>query len=157
MLEPPSNHFIGMENVGPQQAMYSINGVPAHGFVVDPGASAPLIGTETFRRHVVANLRPRGIGYKISKTNNRYTGISGCADTASGRVDMPIGLEGVGLAFWKTDLLGGTGSLCPALLANSSLLALKAASVTDVSPKHGGIISLDLQPGRTCFFQNLAY
>ena len=50
--------------------------------------------------------------------------------------------------------MGGTGSGCPALLANKSLVALAAASVTDVFEDHDGVLALKLTPQQHFFFWN---
>ena len=124
-----------------------------HGFVIDPGAASNLCGTDTLLQHSAANLWPLGIHYEVEYSPNSFAGISGNGEQSAGRIDMPIGLEGVGLAYWSTDLIGGDGSACPALLANKSLVALQAASVTDVFDDHGGILALQSVPKRHFFFR----
>ena len=49
--------------------------------------------------------------------------------------------------------MGGTGPGCPTLLANKSLVALSAASVTDAFEDHGGILALQLVPKQHFFFR----
>ena len=121
--------------------------------MLDPGAASNLCGTNTLLEHSERILWPRGITYKVKYPPNNFTGINGEGERSSGRVDMPIGLEGIGLAYWTTDLMGGTGSGCPALLANKSLVALAAASVTDVFEDHGGILASQLMSQQHFFFR----
>ena len=73
-----------------------------HGFVIDPGAASNLCGTNTFLEHSERNLWPRGITYKVGFSPNNFTSMNGEGERSSGRVDMPIGLEGIGLSYWTT-------------------------------------------------------
>ena len=123
-----------------------------HGFVVDPGAASGLIGTETFRKHKVDNLDPRGLRYTIRPSLASFVGISGVSESGLGILEMPCGLEGYGLIYWSADLMGNTGSICPALLANNTLLKLRAASVADVLENGAGIVSLEFCPGISTLF-----
>ena len=130
----------------------SITCCRVHGFVIDPGDASNPCDADTLLEHPSTTLRPRGIYYSVEYSPNSFAGISGGGEQSSGRIHMPIGLDGVGLAYWLTDLIGGNGSCCPALLANKSLVALKAASVIDVFEHHCGILALELVPRQHFFF-----
>ena len=82
------------------QKMYHVRGRYIHGFVVDPGAASGFIGTETFRKHKVANLDPRGLRYTIRPSLASFVGISGVSESGLGILEMPFGLEGFGLIYW---------------------------------------------------------
>ena len=101
----------------------------------------------------MANLQPRGIDYEILESTCTFTGISGQPDPSAGSTYMPCGLDGLGLAYWYTNLMGSSGSLCPALLANDTLVRLKGTIVGDCFPDHSGILGLQLVPDRWFFFR----
>ena len=66
---------------------------------------------------------------------------------------MAIKQSGIGLLYWRTDLIGGDrGSICPVSLANNTLVKYKASLVTGVFPNEGGILAVDLLSDRTYFF-----
>ena len=53
---------------------------------------------------------------------------------------MPIGLPCMPGATYKADMLGGTGSGCPALLPNSTLVQYQMACFSAVLPHNDGIL-----------------
>ena len=98
-------------------------------------------------------MAQRYIYFEVGYSQNSFAGIDGQGEPSSGCIHMPIGLEGVGLAYWQTDLMGGIRSQCPALLANRSLIALQATIAVDCFESHGGIIALELSPKQHLFFR----
>ena len=61
-----------------------------------------------------------------SESQATITGISGCPDKALGRVHLRLPFQGLD-ATYTADVIGKEGSLCPALVGNPALCAMKAS------------------------------
>ena len=82
---------------------------------MDPGASNGLIGSETLRDMVEVCV-PKKEKQRVqwnAKTAS-VSGISGAQDRKLGEVTIPVSF-GQGVGTFTADVLGGEGSLCPAL------------------------------------------
>eukprot|EP00435_Cladocopium_sp_Y103_P024430 s393_g6.t1 len=103
------------------------------GLLVDPGAASGLVGTETLRELLEAI--PPDSHHKIEwgPSTTSVTGISGQSDSTLARVSLPIHINSNEPASYTADLIGGQGqgSLCPALLPNTSLRQMRSAVFTE--------------------------
>ncbi|OLQ01786.1 hypothetical protein AK812_SmicGene15471 [Symbiodinium microadriaticum] len=113
------------------ETYHTILGTKRRGLLVDPGAASGLVGSETLRDLLEHCPRDKmdAVRWDHSKTTN-VSGISGSADTTLGEVEVPLILAGAE-ATYKADVLGGEGSLCPALLSNPALRRQRAAILTN--------------------------
>ena len=98
-----------------------VRGKRVCGLLVDPGAASGLVGTETLRE--MMESIPQDNLHKITwgPSTTSVTGISGQSDSTLARVSLPIDINSNEPASYTADLIGGHGSLCPALLPNVSL------------------------------------
>ena len=104
--------------------MHTVQGVPRHGLLLDPGAARGLIGTATrdkFEKEVSKHT-----DYEIRKKPPRATlsGIEGKPQKAHDFCVIPCGIDGDVVDF-ECDSIGGSGSNCPGLLSNYIFLKLK--------------------------------
>ena len=110
---------------------HAVLGEKRRGLFVDPGAASGLIGSETLR-DLISCLSPEqhgDISWNYEKSNN-VSGINGTPETTLGMVNLPPRFSGAHGSF-SADVLGGEGSLCPALLSNPALRRQQASILTD--------------------------
>ena len=110
---------------------HTVLGEKRRGLLVDPGAASGLIGSETLR-DLISCLPPEqqeGISWNYEKSSN-VSGINGTPEATLGLVNLPLQFSGAQGSF-SADVLGGEGSLCPALLSNPALRKQRAAILTD--------------------------
>ena len=121
---------------------HMIKGIKRRGLLVDPGAAAGLIGSETLRDLVEECLKPHGLQEQIQWTERRtsVTGISGKGDETLAEVSFQFSLEGDKTGTFTGDVLGGEGSLCPALVSNPSLRSLRAVICSDWFTNGDGLL-----------------
>ena len=107
-------------------------GEKRRGLLVDPGAAAGLIGSETLRDLMDHCLRPAGLDKHVvwKERTTSVTGISGKGDSTLAEITFQFQLDETRRASFSADVLGGEGSLCPALIGNPSLRAMGASSTT---------------------------
>eukprot|EP00959_Pyramimonas_sp_CCMP1952_P049684 1038302-Pyramimonas_sp.AAC.1 len=108
------------------------------GIIVDPGAAAGLMGTDTMKDYVRTYLKDAGLEYTLAPSNSTFSGIDGNADPGLAVVTMPLGAPGVQDITFKADLMGGSGSKCPGLLPLPSLLEYNAALFCDILDHRDG-------------------
>ena len=101
--------------------MHLVRGKQRHGLIVDPGASAPLMGTETLRAFHEEVLQPSGKDIDYFPTDSTFVGVDGVPTAGQAACRFPLGLQGAGEAHFTTDLIGDEGSQCPALLPLATL------------------------------------
>lgn len=101
------------------------------GLLVDPGAASGLVGTETLRE--MMESIPQDNLHKITwgPSTTSVTGISGQSDSTPARVSLPTDINSNEPDSYTADLIGGHGSLCPALLPNVSLRQMRSAVFTE--------------------------
>ena len=116
----------------PTHMMHTVNGVPVHGLIVDPGASAGLMGIDTLRLFLQETLDPLGLSVTIVPSSATFTGVDGLPEPSLGRCTVPLGVPGLDRVTFSTDLIGKSGSRCPGLLPLEALLQYKATLVCDV-------------------------
>ena len=108
--------------------VHTVRGEKRRGLLVDPGAASGLIGSETLRdlmEHCLDQDSKKDVKWCHGKTNN-VSGISGTPGESLGEVHLPLHMGGSTGRF-SADVLGGEGSLCPALLSNPALRKQRAA------------------------------
>ena len=109
------------------QDFHTVQGKKVYGLIVDPGAAAPLCGTQTLLEYAKHILEPHGLNF--SRVQNEgpahsFTGISGQEMKSKMKCSIPIGLKYFDTAF-VADTIGGSGDRCPMLLANDSFVRMK--------------------------------
>ena len=106
---------------------HTVKGHKRRGLLIDPGAAAGLVGSETLRD--LLDVCYQGSKRSLvtwSESQATITGISGCPDKALGRVHLRLPFQGLD-ATYTADVIGKEGSLCPALVGNPALCAMKAS------------------------------
>ena len=129
------------------ETYHTILGRKRRGLLVDPGAASGLVGSETLR-DLLAHCpkdKAEAVRWDRSKTTS-VSGISGCADTTLGEIEIPLTLAGAE-ATYKADVLGGEGSLCPALLSNPALRRQRAAVLTNWFTNGDGAMAIQTTDG----------
>ena len=122
-------------------SFHTVRGEKRRGLLVDPGAASGLIGSETLRdmmEHCVGHDGYGEVTWCHEKTNN-VSGISGQAEETLGEVHLPLHM-GDALGRFSADVLGGEGSLCPALLSNPALRKQRAAILCDYFANGDGVL-----------------
>ena len=104
-----------------------MTGHKRRGLLIDPGAAAGLVGSETLRDllDVCYQGNKRSL-VTWSESQATITGISGCPDKALGRVHLRLPFQGLD-ATYTADVIGKEGSLCPPLVGNPAVCAMKAS------------------------------
>ena len=102
---------------------HTVHGVKRRGLLIDPGAAAGLIGSETLRDLMEScNMKAEDITWTESTAS--ITGISGEPDKALGRVKLKLPFKNMEATF-TADVIGKSGSLCPALVGNPALCEMR--------------------------------
>ena len=102
---------------------HTVHGVKRRGLLIDPGAAAGLIGSETLRDLMEScHMKPEDVTWTESTAS--ITGISGEPDKALGRVKLKLPFKNMEATF-TADVIGKSGSLCPALVGNPALCEMR--------------------------------
>ena len=120
---------------------HTVLGEKRRGLLVDPGAASGLIGTETLRdilEHCVPKDKAKDVVWDHDRVNS-VSGINGTPEATLGEVHIPLQLAGATGSF-TADVLGGEGSMCPALLSNPSLRKQKASLLCDYFENGDGVM-----------------
>ncbi|CAK0865187.1 unnamed protein product [Prorocentrum cordatum] len=125
--------------------MHLVRGREMAGIIVDPGAAAGLMGTDTMKDYVRTYLKDAGLEYTLAPSNSTFSGIDGNTDPGLAVVTMPLGVPGVQDITFKADLMGGSGSKCPGLLPLPSLLEYNAALFCDILDHRDGVLVLKIK------------
>ena len=100
---------------------------------MDPGAASGLVGSETLRDIMETCIIPQGMEKEVVVSWDKTTsvsGINGQPDRTLGEIVLPLVSSGQRISF-RAEVLGGEGSLCPALVGNPSLRQLGATIFTE--------------------------
>ncbi|CAK9092645.1 1-alkyl-2-acetylglycerophosphocholine esterase [Durusdinium trenchii] len=130
--DPPQKNltfatYVNNTNVEHSCYHHSVKGKKRRGLLIDPGAAAGLVGSETLRDLIESCYPEDGKNMVTwSESTATITGISGCPDKALGRVHLRLPFKGL-KAVYEADVIGNEGSLCPALGGNPALCAMKAS------------------------------
>ena len=128
-----------------------MQGEKRRGLLVDPGAASGLVGSETLR-DLLEVCGKDAVKWNREKTNN-VSGISGSSESTLGEVEIGLSLDGAEGSY-RADVLGGDGSLCPALLSNPALRRQKAAILSDWFSNGDGVLVIQTEE-RECHFLRL--
>ncbi|CAE7218696.1 unnamed protein product [Symbiodinium sp. CCMP2592] len=125
-----------------REHFHMIGGNKRRGLLVDPGASNGLIGSETLRdimdTCLTAKTRPK---VQWSDKVANVSGISGAQNQTLGEVTLPLGFGEEGRGTFTADVLGGEGSLCPALLSNPALRKMCSVIYSNFFDNGDGLIA----------------
>eukprot|EP00435_Cladocopium_sp_Y103_P008328 s555_g2.t1 len=120
---------------------HTVKGEKRRGLLIDPGAASGLIGSETLR-DIMENCIPQdqhGDCIKWNKKTTSVAGISGQSDETLGEVSIKLSAANRCISY-KGDVLGGNGSLCPALVGNPTLRQQQAAMFSEWFPNGDGLL-----------------
>ena len=122
------------------ESYHTVKGDKRRGLLVDPGAASGLVGSETLRDllSVLPPERQQAVSWNHGKQHS-VSGISGTPENTMGEVTIPLTLSGAH-GDYRADVLGGDGSLCPALLGNPALRRQRAAILTDYFENGDGVL-----------------
>lgn len=105
---------------------HMVRGKKRYGFIVDPGASSGLMGTDTLLEYQLGIMSKWWLpNLFMTDSNTQLSGISGEADGAVKKCWLPFWTPECGTSRWECDLIGGTGSdaqACLRCLRSSGLL-----------------------------------
>ena len=133
-----------------REHFHMIGGTKRRGLLVDPGASNGLIGSETLRDlldECLANKEKAKVQWNYKTA--QVSGISGAQDQTLGEVTVPVNFGSSGRGSFTADVLGGEGSLCPALLSNPALRKMSSVIFTDFFDNGDGLLACRAQSHET--------
>ena len=94
------------------EAYHQCHGEKRYGFVIDPGASGGLTGTDSAADFLENVTIPQNMPASLQPSAKQFSGISGRASSTLGAASLGCRLGRLAVDY-KTDLIGSTGSLCP--------------------------------------------
>ena len=124
---------------------FVVKGQKRQGLIIDPGAAAGLIGSETLRELMKICVEPYGMKDRIEIEYDKtspVSGISGSADRTLGRITVPLQTNGHDITF-TGEVLGGEGSLCPPLVGNPALRKMHAVLFAEYFGDGDGLLAVD--------------
>ena len=122
---------------------HTVKGEKRRGLLIDPGAASGLIGSETLRdlmEHCIPEQQRQDHVIWNNKTTS-VAGISGESDQTLGEISLRLSTANRPISY-RGDVLGGAGSLCPALVGNPTLRQQQAALFSDWFPNGDGLLSI---------------
>eukprot|EP00438_Fugacium_kawagutii_P022015 Skav200851 [mRNA] locus=scaffold2484:58683:61535:+ [translate_table: standard] len=125
---------------------HTVKGTKRRGLLIDPGAASGLIGSETLRDLVENCMTDNEAADNITWTGKTASvaGISGQSDQTLGEVNIKLSTNNRTITY-KGDVLGGEGSLCPALVGNPTLRQQQAALFSDWFANGDGLLAIHKQ------------
>jgi len=111
------------------ESYFTVRGEQRHGLLIDPGAASGLIGSETLRELMSRCVTPLGKNNEVVMDRNKTTpvsGIKGGSNHTLGEVTLPLQAGGQNITF-TAEVIGGDGSMCPALVGNPTLRKMDAS------------------------------
>ncbi len=112
---------------------FNVRGAQRHGLLIDPGAASGLIGSDTLKellQHCVVPYGKEGEVHMNYEKTTPVSGISGGSDSTLAEVSIPLISNGQPLTY-TAEVIGGSGSMCPALVGNPTLRRLDASIFTN--------------------------
>ncbi|CAK9078864.1 1-alkyl-2-acetylglycerophosphocholine esterase [Durusdinium trenchii] len=122
-----------------QMSYHTIHGQERYGLLIDLGAASGLVGSEALRM-----LKSCSMG-EMEINRNKITpvsGISGNSESTLGEVTLTMATAGQPITY-TAEVIGGAGSLCPALVGNPTLRRLGASILTDWFENGDGMLVLN--------------
>ena len=123
-----------------QLSYHTVHGKERRGLLIDPGAASGLIGSETLR-----TLSESCMIGEMELNHDKVTpvsGISGGSEATLGEVTLTMATGGQPIRY-TAEVLGGEGSLCPALVGNPTLRRMGASILTDWFQNGDGLLVLN--------------
>ncbi|CAK9053972.1 Putative folate-biopterin transporter 2 [Durusdinium trenchii] len=108
------------------EVYHMVKGIKRRGLLIDPGAAAGLVGSETLRDLLASCYQDKQKAVTWSASDATITGISGQPDKALGRVHLKLPFKNME-ATYTADVIGKEGSRCPALVGNPAVCAMYAS------------------------------
>ena len=143
-----SFHFL-VSLYAEREHFHMIDGAKRRGLLVDPGASNGLIGSETLRDMMSSCLGEKELSkVRWNSKTAQVSGISGAKDQTLGEITVPVNF-GNGRGSFTADVLGGEGSLCPALLSNPALRKMSSVIFTNFFDNGDGLLACHAQNAET--------
>ena len=122
---------------------FAVRGEKRRGLIIDPGAASGLIGCDTLKDLMEHCIKPYGKEISIDKSiTSPVSGISGGSDRTLGQVTIPLVTGGCPITF-TGEVIGGDGSMCPALVGNPSLRKMHSTIFTNYFQNGDGLLVLD--------------
>eukprot|EP00435_Cladocopium_sp_Y103_P076100 s59_g76.t1 len=122
---------------------FAVRGEKRRGLIIDPGAASGLIGCDTLKDLIEHCIKPYGKEISIDKSiTSPVSGISGGSDRTLGQVTIPLVTGGCPISF-TGEVIGGDGSMCPALVGNPSLRKMNSTIFTNYFQNGDGLLVLD--------------
>ena len=124
---------------------FAVRGEKRRGLIIDPGAASGLIGSETLRDLIQHCVKSKGKDDELAINRNKtspVSGISGVSDQTLGEITVPLTSGGHQISF-TGEVLGGEGSLCPALVGNPSLRKMNATIFANYFNNGDGLLVAD--------------
>ena len=122
---------------------FMVRGQKRRGLIIDPGAASGLIRSETLRDLVATCVKPFGKEISIEKdVTSPVSGIDGKSDQTLGRVTVPLLSSGKAIKFCG-EVIGGQGSLCPALVGNPSLRKMNCVIFSNYFSNGDGLLAMN--------------
>ena len=124
---------------------FVVRGQKRRGLLIDPGAASGLIGSETLRDLLETCVDPHAgqDRYEIRfDRTSPVSGISGSSDRTLGQVTIPLQTNGHAISY-TGEVLGGQGSLCPALVGNPALRSMNSVIFTNYFDNGDGLLTTD--------------
>ena len=112
---------------------FNVRGAQRHGLLIDPGAASGLIGSDTLKELLQHCVVPYGKENEVVLNYDKTTpvsGINGGSDSTLAEVSIPLTSNGQPLTY-TAEVIGGSGSMCPALVGNPTLRRLDASIFTN--------------------------
>ena len=137
------NFAMFLEGSRQNASYHTIRGEKRRGLLIDPGAASGLIGSETLR-DLIDHCIPADQCHDCVKWTSKTTsvaGISGESDETLGEVAIKLQASDRTISY-RGDVIGGAGSLCPALVGNPTLRQQQAALFSDWFPNGDGLLSI---------------
>ena len=124
---------------------FSVRGEKRRGLIIDPGAASGLIGCDTLKDIIENCITPFGKDKDIlidKQIASPVSGINGGSNRTLGQVTIPLVTGGCPISF-TGEVIGGDGSLCPALIGNPSLRKMNSTIFTNYFQNGDGLLVLD--------------
>ena len=108
---------------------FSVRGEQRQGLLIDPGAASGLIGSDTLKELMDKCIAPLGKEHEVKLDQSRTTpvsGINGGSNQTLGEITLPLQAGGQPITY-TAEIIGGDGSMCPALVGNPTLRRMDAS------------------------------
>ena len=125
--------FHAKEMTENRENYFNVRGAQRHGLLIDPGAASGLIGSDTLKELLQHCVAPYGKENEVHLNYEKTTpvsGINGGSDSTLAEVSIPLTSNGQPLTY-TGEVIGGSGSMCPALVGNPTLRRLDASIFTN--------------------------